>query len=252
MSSRDGYLGRLRNFWFPNGFDSFWWLIFALPPLHFLQTLIHEGSHGLAALVASGEFPKLAPFPHYNAAFDSFLNGVAFTGGRGFVAAPQFIDLALIAAFTLIFVFWPIRNHLPRFLLRTWYVGVCIDLLYNTVKGLWGGSSPSSDWGKFEAQTSTPGIIVLTWIIWLLVLSHFLWVYFSAWGRRGPERMSFWGYRWVAVVFGLLSLTSILVSAFVSDPQIVKDHAYFIVPLTSQGLALLWYVTYVPLTYYYT
>lgn len=249
MSRDHGYVRRLATLWFPNGFTSLWWLLFALPALYFLQTLVHEGSHGVAAWIATGAFPKLAPFPHYSTAFDGFVNGVTFTGGRGFIAAPQGVALALIAGFSVIFILWPIRNPIVRFGLRTWYLGACLDLLYNSVKGLWGGSSPASDWGKLQAQISTPGIIALTWVLWLFVLSHFAWVPIAAWGRQRAEPRSFWGYRWVALLLGALSLTAILISATVNDPTIVKGHIFFIAPLIGQGIALVWYGTYVVLTF---
>jgi hypothetical protein len=249
MSTDSEYFERLGNIWVPNGFASLWWLLFALPALYFFETLIHEGTHGLTALVVTRDFPKLMPFPHYNTAFDGFVNGVTFTGGRGFVAAPQAIALGLIVVFTLILLLWPIRNHLARFALRTWYLGACLDLLYNSVKGLWGGPSPISDWGKLEAQISTPGIIALTWGLWLFVLSHFAWAPYSAWGRQRPERKGFWGYRGVALLLGLLSLAAILFATFVNDPTIVKAHVFFIAPLIGQAIALLWYSTYVVLTF---
>jgi len=249
VSREIGYVRRLRNVWFPNGFTSLGWLLFALPALYFLQTVVHEGAHAVAAWTVTGTFPKFAPFPHYNTAFDGFVNGVTLTGGRGFVAVPQVVAQALIVIFSLIIILWPIRNHLLRFSLRTLYLGAALDLLYNSVKGLWGGSSPSSDWGKLQAQISTPGIIALTWVIWAVVLSHFAWITVAAWGRRPPERRGFWGYRWVALVLGLLSLTAILVSVAVNDPIIVKDHVFFIAPLIGQGIALLGYGTYFVFTF---
>jgi hypothetical protein len=243
------YWRRWRGFWFPDGWTSLWWLLLALPPLYFFQTLVHEGSHALGTLFATGEFPKLAPFPHYNESFGSFLNGVAFTGGRGFVAIPQFLDLVLVIALSLVFVFWPIRNRFARYVLRTWYIGVSIDLLYNTVKGLWGGPSASSDWGKFQAETSTGLVVFVTWVMWLVVWSCLLWVYFSAWHRNWPARAGFWSYRWEAVLLGLLSLAAIVFSLAVNDPTIVKGHVFFILPLAVQIAGLGWYVTSVGMSF---
>ena len=57
------YFRRLGNFWFPD-WMSFVWLLFALPALYFFQTTIHEGSHAMAAFFVTGNFPKVAPFPH--------------------------------------------------------------------------------------------------------------------------------------------------------------------------------------------
>ena len=59
------YFTRLRNFWFPD-LNALWWLLLALPALYFFQTVVHEGTHGLTALVKTGTFPIVAPFPHLN------------------------------------------------------------------------------------------------------------------------------------------------------------------------------------------
>jgi hypothetical protein len=250
-ASNAGYGRRLLDFWFPNRLDSLWWLLFALPPLYFFQTVIHEGSHALAALFATGKFPKFAPFPHFNTSFDSFLNGVTFSGGRGFVAMPQFIDLALVVALSLILVLWPIRNRFARYILRLIYLGVCIDLMYNTIKGLWGGPGPLSDWGKFEAQTSTAAVVVTSWVMWLAILCHFVWVYYSAWQRYHPARLGFWDYRWIALALAVVSLVAIIVSAAVTDPSIVKAHFYFAGPFALQIAAFVWFVVYFGLSFRY-
>lgn len=237
----ENYWDRLRNFWFP----SWWnlgWLLLGLPALYFLQTLVHEGSHAMAGLFSTGSFPKLFPFPHYDASA-GFRNGVTFTGD-GFIATPQFVALTLILIFMAIFIFWPISNRVARFVLRFLFLGVCIDLLYNTVKGLWGGSSPFSDWGRFQVSIGTGGIIALSWVIWLLVLSHFVWVYYCAWQQNREEEAGFWDFRWIALAFGLLSLTSLMFAAFVSDPDIDKGHPVFIVAVIMQVLAVIGYGVY--------
>jgi hypothetical protein len=250
-ASNAGYGRRLLDFWFPNGLNSLWWLLFALLPLYFFQTVIHEGSHAFAALFATGDFPKFAPFPHDNTGFNGFVNGVTFTGGRGFAAMPQFVDLALVVALSLIMLLWPIRNAFGRYILRIIYLGVCIDLMYNTVKGLWGGPGPLSDWGKFQAETSTAAVVATSWVMWLVILSHFLWVYYSAWHRDHPARLGFWDYRWVALALGLVSLVAIIVSAVVTDPSIIKGSVYFAVPLALQIASFGWFVVYFILSFRY-
>ena len=243
MAGIERYFHRLRTFWFPD-WASFGWLLLTLPVLYFFQTTIHEGSHALTAFLGSGVWPKLAPFPH--ATPDGrFLNGVTFDAG-GFIATPQFVDLGWIIVLALIMIFWPIRSFFIRFLLRLWFLGVCVDLMYNTARELVGGHNPFADWSRFQDSYGIPdaGMIVLTWLIWLVVLSHFVWVYFSAWHRDEPEPHCFWDYRWVAFIFGLLSLTAVVVSIFVGDPQIVKGHAAFILPFIIQTLALVWYWAY--------
>ncbi len=243
----NNYWSRLRNFWFP----SWWvlgWILLGLPALYFLQTFVHEGSHAVAAWFSTGNFPKFFPFPHVDAAA-GFRNGVTFTGGNGFIATPQFVDVGLILAFMAIFIFWPLRNRMARFALRFLFLGVCIDLLYNTLKGLWGGSGRFSDWGKFQVDVGTAGIIVITWLIWLLVLSHFLWVYYSAWQREQEAPAGFWDFRWIALAFGLLSLMALMFAAFVSDPALDKSHPVFIVAVVGQVLALVGYGLYFGLSF---
>ncbi len=245
MTASDaGYLERLRNFWFPDCWVSLAWLGLAVPAFYFLQTTIHEGSHAFTNLAATGDFPKVAPFPH--ATTDGrFLNGVTLRA-EGFIATPQFLDLVLVVLLTLIFLFWPIRNRFVKFGLRLFFLAVCIDLLYNTARELGGGHNQFADWSRFQDDYGIGDgwMILLTWFIWLVVFSHFIWVYFSAWHRHRGERTGFWDYRWVTLAFGLLSLCAVLASIFVSDPEIVKGHIYFIGPFIVQILFLIWYGTY--------
>jgi hypothetical protein len=240
------YFERLRHFWFPDT-ASIAWFFLGLPALYFWQTLIHEGAHAVTALFATGEFPKLYPFPHVDPVA-GFRNGVAFTG-EGFIATPQFLALLLIIVFTTVALLVPVRNRTLRFLLRFWFFGACVDLMYNTVKGLWGGSGPFSDWGKLTADVGQAGIIVLTWVIWLIILSHFLWVYYSPWSQEETNPAGFWGFRWVALVCGILSLLAILFGTLVSDPRLDKGHPVFIVALVGHILALLFCGVYFGVSY---
>jgi len=243
-------------FWFPNSWKSVVWLICAIMPLYFYQTLIHEGAHGFGALFVTGEFPTVAPFPHFNAG-SGFLHGAAFTHGHGFVALPQIVALTLIIGLSFIFVFWPMRSLFVRYGLRTWYLGLCVDLLFNTSGGLAGVSRPGSDWGKLQANyVGTAGIIVLSWFIWIIVVGgHLAWVRFSAWHRHMPKDVSFWDYRWVALALMLLSVSAILFSALVDHPDIAKGgvhSGYFIVFLVLQCLwlaanATLFFASLIPL-----
>lgn len=241
------YGERLRNFWAPSGW-TVGWMLLGLPALYFWQTLIHEGSHAMAALFASGDFPKIAPYAHVSETA-GFRNGVTFTGGEGFIATPQFVGVGLLLVFTPLFIWAPIRSRAARFMLVFLYVGVCIDLLYNTVKGLWGGSGPFSDWGKFQAEIGDAGIITLSWLIWLLVFSHFLWVYFSVWHDHVLPEAGFWDFRWIALSFALASLSGLLFAAIVEDPSIDKGHGVFITYVILQALAFLGYSTYFGLSF---
>ena len=97
-----------------------------------------------------------------------------------------------------------------------------------------------------------PGLFAfMTWIFWLVILSHFVWVYWSGWGRETVPATSFWDYRWISFLLGLLSLIAVLWSVFLNDPAIIKDSAEFIVPLIIQILVLCWYWIYFGLTFKY-
>jgi hypothetical protein len=268
------YLRRLRNFWFPDRM-AIVWLLFALPALYFFQTTIHEGTHALAALVQTGSMPKVAPFPHSQPDGD-FLNGVtigdagalvrvierascdspartAFNRLAGFAALPQFVALGLVVLLSVIFGITTIASPVLRVGLRAWYLGACIDFMYGSARGLIGGCNESADWGKFMLRADiAPGwFALLTWVLWLGVLSHFLWVYWAQWARVRTARTYFWDYRWLALVLGILSLIAVLLSVLVSDPLINKRSVAFILPLVVQFLALGWYWIYFGLTFWF-
>lgn len=268
------YFTRLRNFWFPD-LNALWWLLLALPALYFFQTTIHEGTHATAALLVTGNFPKLAPFPHRTSA-GNFLNGVTLgdpstivtvvertsctSSARrsnprlaGFPAMPQFLDLILIVLFSVLFFFTTFTNPFVRFALRTWYLGAWIDFMYNTARGLVAGCNILTDWSKFMVGSDiNPAVFaVMTWIFWLVILSHFVWVYWSGWGRETVSATDFWDYRWIAFILGILSFIAVLLSIFVNDPAIIKGSAEFVLPFIVQILALFWYWIYFGLTFKY-
>ncbi len=268
------YFTRLRRFWFPD-LSAFLWLLLALPALYFFQTTVHEGTHGLTAFFSNGDFPKVAPFPHLTSA-GNFLNGVTIPNVSitvtertdcndtvpsrpnrrlaGFIAMPQFVDLILVVAFTLIFLFWNIRNQFVAFLLRTWYLGACIDFMFNTARALFWICNDLQDWSRFMIRSDINQSVfgVMTWLFWLLILCHFVWVYWSKWGTEELDATNFWDFRWIAFILGTLSLFAVLLSLIVSDNNIDKGSAAFIVPFIVQILALCWYWIYFGLTFKYS
>lgn len=268
------YFKRLRNFWFPD-WMALVWLLFALPALYFFQTTIHEGTHAMAALFVTGNFPKVAPFPHLTSDGD-FLNGVTLgdpstrvsiirrtncdssarsriTKLAGFPAMPQFLALGLIVILTVVFAITTVTNPFVRFGLRAWYFGACIDFMYGTARGLGGGCNEKADWGKFLLESDMPAglFAFMTWVFWLGVLSHFLWIYWSRWGRDAVAETGFWDYRWIALLLGILSFFGVLLSAVLNDDRIQKDNAAFVVPLVFQVGAFCWYWIYFGLTFKY-
>jgi len=258
------YFQRLRNFWFPDK-AVLLWLLFSLPALYFFQTSVHEGTHATAAYLVTGHFPTVAPFPHDHEGIGP-LNGVtlfepaagvtvtertqcdsAATSTRarlaGWAPAPQFVDLALIAIFSLIAFFVHVGSALLRFPLLAWYFAAVLDFMYNTARGLVGSCNPVRDWSKFMIRDDIGDglFVVLTWILWLAVLSHFVWVYWSRWGRETVPKTDFWDYTWIALGLGILSVIGVLVSITVSDPSIHKGSVIFIVPFIVFVAATGWY-----------
>jgi hypothetical protein len=268
------YFRRLGRFWGPEG-AAVAWLFLALPALHFLQTTVHEGTHAMAAVVSTGGSPKLVTYAHSSAA--GFRNGATIPDAKstvspverkecnsrkrssdpprlaGFSALPQFVALAQIALFSVVFIVTTLEGPRVRFALRAWYLAACLDFLYSTIRGLIGGCNKFADWSKFMLRSDIPvaGFVVMTWVFWLLVLAHFVWVYWSPWSRPPASRPGFWGYRWIALILGILSFLAVLLSFAVGDPSIDKGSVAFILPLVIQILALIWYWLYFGLTFKY-
>lgn len=244
-----GYRSRLYAFWFDRDRIAIAWLALSAPALYFFQTTIHEGEHVMAAFAVTGRFPEVAPFPHRDV-FGHFYNGVTFTG-IGFPAAPQFLDLALIAALTAVFTSTRIASPMIRFALRAWFLALSIDFLYNTWRGLFAGFNERADWSKFMLESGIGPVpfAVMTWIFWLGLSSHFLWVYWSRWSRELSRKADFWDYRPIAMLLGILSTVAALLSILVGDPWIDKGSAPFIAVLTVQIGASCWYWIYIGLTF---
>jgi hypothetical protein len=171
----------------------------------------------------------------------------------GFPAIPQFLALFLIVGFAHLFFFTTFTNPFIRFVLRSWYLAACIDFMYGTARGLGAGCNIEADWSKFMVWSDIdPDLFAfMTWVFWSAILSHFVWVYWSGWGRKTVPGTSFWDYRWIAFLLGVLSGIAVLWSIFVSDPAILKDTPEFIVLFIVQILALSWYWIYFGLTFKY-
>lgn len=270
------YFTRLKNFWFPDS-NALWWLLLALPALYFFQTVVHEGTHGLTAYASRRSFPIVAPFPHLTKK-GNFLNGVTLplldgsTSEKpvpierqdcnsptktpnprlaGWIGMPQLVDMLLIVVFTVIFMFWNIRSPLIRFLLRLWYFGVWIDFMFNTARHLFEICKDSMDWSRvmLRGDIGDGSFAVLTWFLWLVILSHFVWVYWSKWGREPVEETSFWDYRWIALVMAIMSAFAIVVSVAVSDDRIDKLTFIFFAGLLFQLAGLVANVVYFATAY---
>jgi hypothetical protein len=261
-------LKRLPDFWFPDRM-AFWGVLLAMPALLFFQTTVHEGTHALNYLIVTGDFPKLAPFPHLSVTNPTFapdqgrfqagvtlgqsvpvMKGTCADPTRrpgiklpGFIALPQFVDLLLMGILTLIFLYTKMPNALIRFLLRTWFVGLCVDFMFNTARGLIRVCVDAMDWSKFmlEYGIGRSWFAVLTWLLWAGVISLIVLACRSRWLEEPVAETGFWDYKWIALLCGVLSFFALLFSIFVSDPKIDKSSVAFIVFFVIQVGALCWY-----------
>lgn len=261
-------LKKLPDFWFPDRM-AFWGVLLAFPALLFFQTLVHEGTHAINYLIVTRDFPKLAPFQlrHVPDPVNKPKEGrfqVGMTLGTsvlvmkgtcadptprlkpklpGFIALPQFVDLLLMGLLTLIFLYTSMPNALARFLLRTWFIGLFIDFTFNTARGLIGICVDAMDWSKFmlEYGIGRFWFAVLTWLLWIGVITLIVLACRSRWLEEPVAATRFWDYKWIALLGGILSLLAVLFSIFVSDPEIDKSSAEFIVFFVIQMGALFWY-----------
>ena len=244
------YFRRLYRFWFPCGLHGLLWLFLAFAPIFFFQTTIHEGSHSLANAIAGDGFANFAPFPHFNRAFNSNLMGVTDTEGNDFNAMPQIVTILLIVGVALTCIFARIRNCSARFFLHVIFLGMCVDLIYNTAKGLAAAAGPMTDWGRFSAQIGVGWTTFLAWLFWLIMFSYFVWVYFSAWhrvdGEHGwPENRGFWDFRLICMILLVISAIAIPVFLGVNDPNIVKGGFWFFyLLLVLHFIMVIWGIVY--------
>jgi len=130
---------------------------------------------------------------------------------------------------------------LLRFPLLAWYFAASVDFMYNTARGLVGSCNPVRDWSKFMIRDNIgEGVfLVLTWVLWLAVLSHFV-------GSIGRDGGAIACRRQVSGItpgspWGIISFIGVLFSLFVSDPDIHKGSPIFIVPFIVLLLGTAWY-----------
>lgn len=224
MADGESYSTRFVKFWAPDR-AAFLWLLCALPPLLFFQTFIHEGLHWLRAVIG-GKDPLLIPFPHFNKGFGKDMIGVTLniTGSSGF---PQIICFLFLLGVIAVFIAGSPRQRWLREFLTWWYLGLCIDLMAATGKGLFGASAPKADWGKFATEEGAGVALVLAWLIYLTVASQLLWIRYSRWHRNRPPGKSFWDYRVEAIILAVISLFAFYESFAVDDTSIVRNGRFY-------------------------
>jgi len=238
----ESYGTRLQKFWAPNGW-AFLWLVFGLMPLFFFQTFVHEGLHWLTAKL-DGSDPNLIPFAHYNNSPGQMrnLNGITLNA-TGFVATPQIVGLLLMIGLIVIVIFTSPRARWLRTFLTWWYLGLILDLLFNTGRGLFDASNPLTDWGKFAAQYGHGLATFLSWVILLVVVSQLVWIAISSWHVNRPPGVGFFDYRGLAIAYGVVSLIAVIASWAINDPSIDRNWWFWLVFL-GQIASFVWYAVY--------
>ena len=260
------YLSRLRKFWFQD-LNAFLWLLLAIPVMISFHSIIHEGTHSLAAYVEAGEFPKIAPFlMDYEGKFQNGKTIGVYTKQTertdcdesvppepnherqaGWSGWPQVVALLITIFFAVIFLAINIQNPIAGFLWRTWYLAAAVDFVANTGSILFGNCKEGQDWAKVMIR-GDHGFGAFRWFtlfLWLILFSHFVWVYWSKWGKTPLPDRSFWGYRYAAVTLGILAFISLMFYAFVRDDGIEYTSGWYIFGLLAQISAFIFYSVYV-------
>lgn len=241
MPDSESYGTKLLRFWAPNGWAVLW-LVLGLAPLFFFETFVHEGLHWVTGKAAGGD-PTLIPFAHFNTSFGRNING-ATMNSPGFIATPQFVGLGLLVVLILVFIFTSPPWRWLRTFLTWWYLGLVLDLLFNTGRGLVGASRPGTDWAKFAASSGDGLATFFSWVILLCVLSQLAWIAVSRWHVERPPALGWFDFRGVAVSFGVVSLLAVIVSLTVDDPAIDRNWWFWLIWFY-QLLSLLWYAAYI-------
>lgn len=238
----DSYGDKLLRFWWPNGW-AFLWMVLGLLPLFFFETFVHEGLHWLTAEF-DGFSAKLIPFAHFNSDFGRDLNGATLHTGDSFIATPQLVGLVFILGLIAVFIFTSPPWRWLRAFLTWWYLGLIIDLLFNTGRGLVDATRAGTDWAKFADGSGHGLAVFFSWLILLAVLSQLLWINWSKWHENRPPDAGFFEFRWLAISYAVVSLIAVIISWAISDPTIVRDGWFWAVWI-AQLVSLVWYIAYV-------
>jgi hypothetical protein len=259
------YFTRLRKFWSQDWY-ALLWLVLAIPVMISFHSIVHEGTHSLMAFFSAGSFAKIEPFlMEYDGGFQ---NGVTVgvyekhtertkcdpkvapvkdhSRLAGWIGWPQVGALLIIIAFSLLFIFLKISDFVFGSLWRIWFVAALGDFIFNTFFILVGHCKDSQDWARvmIRGDHGATAFQLFTWLLWLIPLSHFVWVWWSKWGTEPLPERRFWGYRWVAFVLGVLSSISLIFYALVRDDKIGYTSAAYVIGLLMQISACVFYWIY--------
>jgi hypothetical protein len=144
----------------------------------------------------------------------------------------------------LLFIFTSPRWRFLRLFLTWWYLGLAIDLLFNTGRGLIGAFKTGTDWEKFATDSGSGLAILLSWLVLIAVLSQLVWIAFSRWHENRPPEAGFFDFRPFAIFLGVLSLIAIILSFAISHPAIVRNWWFWMIWIW-QLVSLAWFVVYI-------
>jgi len=237
------YLDRLRKFWFQDRY-AFVWLLLSVPVMISFHSIVHEGTHSLV----SGDFPKIIPFlMEYKGTFH---NGVTVPDpGKqldGWSGSPQIGALLITVGLALLFLLINFRSPIVGLLLRAWFVAAAADFIANTFLVLSGTCIAGKDWAdaSFLGDCGSTAWWIFTAFLWLILLSHFVWLCWSKWWDDPLPDRGFWGYRWAAFVLGILATISLIFYMLVRDDGIGYGSGSYIFGLVLQFAAFWFYWIY--------
>ncbi len=210
------YLSRLRRSWLWSRKAAFW-LPLGTMPLLFVQTAVHEGSHCVIMDVTGIGCRVVAPFPV--ALRFGLLYGVTVAGSDdaeapvAVVVAPQLVAALLIVG--LLLVARRVRDERWAVLTRLWLLGVCLDLLNNT---LWRPHGGFGDWSVMADQLGLSPAVALgvSLPMWGIALGGLLTPLPS---EFAPASATARGLSGIALVYAAISALAIGVSVSVDVPD---------------------------------
>lgn len=235
------HFARLLRFWFQDRY-AFLWLLFSVPIMISFQSIVHEGTHALVTF-RTRDFPKIMPFlMEYEGSFN---NGVT-SPAVGWSGWPQIVAVLIMVGLAVLFRFVNFRSPIVGLLLKAWFVAAAADFIANTFLILTGTHSPGKDWedARVDADWGTTSWWFLTAFLWLVPLSHFVWVRWAKWATDPLPDRGFWGYRWAAFVLGILATIELIFYMLVRDDGIGYSSGWYIFGLILQFVAFWFYWIY--------
>jgi hypothetical protein len=155
---------------------------------------------------------------------------------------PQIVCLFLLAGLIAVFVFTSPPWRWLRTFLIWWYLGIALDLLFNTGLGLFGAAGDGTDWKRFAEDHGTWAFL-LSWVILIAVVSQVFWIKYAAWDENEPAGKGFFEYRGLAIAYAAVSLVAMIVSFTVQHESIERNWWFWLV-WSGQAISFVGYLIY--------